>query len=202
MRSHVGSASNKEAAVELELIRGKELFSLHEFLTPEECEAFIARSEQAGYEEATINTLAGTLARPEVRNNDRLIFDDPTLAADWFRRAEPFLPARLGKWAVLGLNERFRFYRYDPGQRFKRHYDASFQRRLNEQSFLTLMVYLNDGYAGGETAFYYPNDQPMATVQPCRGSALVFDHQQVHEGAAVTEGRKYVLRTDVMYRRT
>jgi prolyl 4-hydroxylase len=31
--------------------------------------------------------------------------------------------------------------------------------------------------------------------------ALVFDHQQVHEGAAVESGRKYVLRTDVMYRR-
>jgi len=29
--------------------------------------------------------------------------------------------------------------------------------------------------------------------------ALVFVHQQLHEGASVLNGRKYVLRTDVMY---
>ena len=29
--------------------------------------------------------------------------------------------------------------------------------------------------------------------------ALVFRHLQVHEGAPIVEGRKYVLRTDVMY---
>ena len=29
--------------------------------------------------------------------------------------------------------------------------------------------------------------------------ALIFDHFLLHEGAAVTRGRKYVLRSDVMY---
>jgi len=29
--------------------------------------------------------------------------------------------------------------------------------------------------------------------------ALVFIHRQLHEGAPVIQGRKYVLRTDVMY---
>ena len=29
--------------------------------------------------------------------------------------------------------------------------------------------------------------------------ALVFAHLQLHEGAPVLDGRKYVLRTDVMY---
>jgi hypothetical protein len=32
--------------------------------------------------------------------------------------------------------------------------------------------------------------------------ALVFVHEQLHEGAAVESGRKYVLRTDVMYVRS
>jgi len=35
---------------------------------------------------------------------------------------------------------------------------------------------------------------------PERGKALVFYHRQVHEGTPVVRGRKYVLRTDVMYR--
>jgi predicted 2-oxoglutarate/Fe(II)-dependent dioxygenase YbiX len=187
--------------MEREAIRGDSLFVIHQFLAPGECEQFISRSEQAGYEAATINTGRAALHRPDVRNNSRIIFDDAELAANWFQRAQPFLPQRQGQWALLGLNERFRFYRYDIGESFKRHYDASFQRRYGEQSFLTLMVYLNDGYTGGTTAFYHANDQPMANVEPQAGMALVFDHDQVHEGAPVTEGRKYVLRTDVMYRR-
>ncbi len=39
-------------------------------------------------------------------------------------------------------------------------------------------------------------------VKPECGKALVFFHRQLHEGAAVIRGRKYVLRSDIMYRRT
>jgi prolyl 4-hydroxylase len=36
-------------------------------------------------------------------------------------------------------------------------------------------------------------------VTPEAGLALIFDHDLLHEGAAVLEGQKYVLRSDVMY---
>lgn len=42
---------------------------------------------------------------------------------------------------------------------------------------------------------------PRASAARLRGTALLFEHQQVHEGAVVRSGRKYVLRTDVMYGR-
>jgi hypothetical protein len=137
--------------------------------------------------------------RKDVRNNERVIVDDFDLAAAWFERARPFLQERLGEWRIVGFNERFRYYRYDPGQVFRRHYDGPFYRSNGEQSFVTFMAYLNDGYTGGTTDFYYPNDDLKASVAPKRGMALVFDHQQVHEGAVILTGRKYVLRTDVMY---
>ena len=38
-------------------------------------------------------------------------------------------------------------------------------------------------------------------VVPGEGDVLVFSHAIVHAGAAVTAGRKYALRTDVMYSR-
>jgi hypothetical protein len=38
--------------------------------------------------------------------------------------------------------------------------------------------------------------------RPERGTALVFVHHQLHEGASVRSGRKCVLRTDVMYAAT
>ena len=31
------------------------------------------------------------------------------------------------------------------------------------------------------------------------GQVLIFEHRQLHEGAPVLAGKKYVLRTDVMY---
>jgi predicted 2-oxoglutarate/Fe(II)-dependent dioxygenase YbiX len=87
-------------------------------------------------------------------------------------------------------------YRYDPGQSFKWHRDGYFERPEGfprQRSRLTYMVYLNDDFEGGETAFR------GFEVTPVKGMALVFHHPVLHQGAAVTRGRKYVVRTDVMY---
>ena len=103
---------------------------------------------------------------------------------------------------AVGVNERIRFYRYDPGQQFDWHTDGFFRRDELEQSRLTFMVYLNDGFAGGETSFSGDGCTPRFadfSVTPSTGLALFFTHMLPHKGQPVTEGRKYVLRTDVMY---
>jgi hypothetical protein len=41
----------------------------------------------------------------------------------------------------------------------------------------------------------------MIRITPVKGMALLFHHPVLHRGDAVTAGRKYVLRTDVMYGR-
>lgn len=182
-------------------IDGDRIFVIRAFCTEQECEAFVAGSESGGYQDATINTVAGVRINREIRNNARMILDDPSLADRLWQRLQPFVPTTLEDWQVLGLNERFRFYRYDPGQRFAPHFDGSFERATGERSHLTFMVYLNDDFTGGETKFYDINQRDVcrATVRPERGMALVFAHLQLHEGAPVLDGRKYVLRTDVMY---
>ena len=70
-----------------------------------------------------------------------------------------------------------------------------YQRSDDEFSQFTLMVYLNDDLQGGETTF------TRLSIKPETGTALLFFHQIEHAGAPVTTGVKYVLRTDVMYRR-
>ena len=45
------------------------------------------------------------------------------------------------------------------------------------------MVYLNEGFEGGATAFH--KSQPSLLVTPERGKALVFYHRQLHEGTPV-----------------
>ncbi|MBZ0287412.1 MAG: 2OG-Fe(II) oxygenase [Anaerolineae bacterium] len=176
-------------------------FVLRYVLTAEECAAYIALSEQIGYEPATITTAAGAELRPDIRNNDRVIHDDPTLAEKLWPLVADALPPWVGDRPVVGFNERFRFYRYDPGQRFDWHFDGAFERENGERSFYTVLFFLNDGFEGGETRFRVRDGDGVKTVgvQPVTGHALIFRHEMLHEGSAVSAGRKYILRTDVMY---
>ncbi len=185
----------------------EDVFVIRGFLSPGECEHHIATTEAAGYGDAPISTLAGPVINKGMRNNDRVMIDNPALAATLWDRLHPFLPARRGtRWDAAGLNERFRFYRYDPGQQFDWHFDGAFERSPKEVSAFTFMVYLNDGFGGGATDFDFPlmtgvsNDTWQSSVIPEAGMALVFIHRILHRGAPVTSGRKYVLRSDVMYR--
>ena len=180
-------------------LEGDNIFVIPGFLSEADCEQLIAQSEQHGYGDAPLWTGFGFVVDRTVRNNARVMVDDPALAAALWIRARPLIPARFGRWEAVGLNERLRYYRYDVHERFAPHYDGAFQRDDIEQSKLTFMVYLNEGFDGGETIFHKPGC--MITVRPERGKALVFAHRQLHEGAAVRRGRKYVLRTDVMYRK-
>lgn len=175
------------------------IFVIHDFLSLEECEQFIRVTEEAGYGDAPINTLAGFVMRKDVRNNDRVMIDDIPLAQHLWQRAQEFFPARYLRWEPIGLNERFRYYRYEIGQRFAVHADGCFARDNGERSHFTFMVYLNDGFLGGTTNFYLYGDEKLI-VCPKRGMALAFHHPLLHEGAPVEKGVKYVMRTDVMYR--
>jgi hypothetical protein len=101
------------------------------------------------------------------------------------------------------MNERLRVYRYDVGQKFDWHLDGHFERRTGERSFFTFMAYFNEDFEGGTTSFSH--DQSHAStgnvlqVIPKTGMALLFHHPILHRGDPIIAGRKYVLRTDVMY---
>ena len=167
-------------------------------LSPDAGAALIARIDGLGFAPAPITTSVGFVMRPDIRNNTRVIFDDAPLAAALFERVRPHVPAEMcGGRRPVGANERFRAYRYEPGQRFAPHFDGAYVRDRREASLLTFMVYLNEGFGGGETDFL----DLASSVVPRTGTALLFQHGLLHEGCRVTSGVKYVLRTDVMYRR-
>ena len=180
------------------IVLHEDAFLIPNFLTAEECQQYIDMSEKAGYEEATITIDAQQqkfAMMKSIRNNYRLIFHDFELADKLWRRALPYLPAEIWLYKTVGFNEQFRFYRYDIGERFNKHRDGSFVRNNTEKSLLTFLIYLNEGFEGGTTAF------DDFEVKPQTGAALCFAHELKHTGTPVHEGRKYVLRTDVMYRR-
>ena len=130
------------------------------------------------------------------------------------------------RWRAVGLNERLRFFKYEPGDYFRPHSDGRYVDGSGDgiyaadapTSFLTMMVYLNAPERGGDTRFLRTPSAPRrgengrdradaadddggVAVTPAAGSALVFDHRLRHEGCLLEAGVKYAIRTDVMFER-
>ena len=175
-----------------------DVVTLPKFLSPAECKNWIRWAEKEGFDSAPVTTALGPILLPRVRNNTRVMLDDVEAASDLWSRLLPLLPGGLRAEQPVGLNERFRFYRYDPGQRFAPHCDGYYARPDgSEVSRLTLLLYLNGDCLGGETRLISP---VAREIRPETGSVLIFPHGFCHEGCEVFAGRKYVLRTDVMFR--
>jgi predicted 2-oxoglutarate/Fe(II)-dependent dioxygenase YbiX len=171
------------------------IWTIEDFLTKKECEMLITFSEKAGYSEADVSLESGAKMIKGIRNNYRLVHEDPELAQILFQKLKEFCPQNIENKVCTGLNERFRFYKYELNQRFKRHIDGRFKRSEDEESRITFMIYLNDDFEGGATTF------DDLSIQPKQGNALCFIHEQKHEGSPVVNGVKYVLRSDVMYKK-
>lgn len=177
-----------------DLIPDNLAFTLHPFLSPAECQERIAWSEAIGYADAPVTTSSGPVMIPDYRNNTRVMVDDLPLAAHLWRRFAPWAPPVEG-WVACGFNERLRYYRYDPGEFFAPHRDGAFIRSREELSLFTLLFYLNEGFTGGDTVLQ------QNPVRPATGLALCFVHRLIHASTTIVQGRKYVLRSDLMYRR-
>ena len=189
---------------------------IENILTHKECQQLIELAERKGYEAALVNIGGGRQKlMSDVRNNDRCIIDDPeTMEVIWQRilsvcqdRELLHGPYRDQTAFAVGLNERMRILRYDPGTYFAPHFDGSYRRgleagleRRGEASYITAQFYLNEGFQGGATRFMNCRNESIGfDLIPKTGSILLFQHDMYHEGSLLVEGRKYALRTDVMY---
>lgn len=178
------------------IVYTQDIFTINNFLSHDECTALIHKSEEIGYAEAMVDVGGGQQRMIKgVRNNERVLYKDENYAALIWDRLKEFAPLGKAGENACGLNELFRFYKYSPGQRFKMHKDGPFVRNEQESSQYTFLIYLNDAYTGGETIF-----SSGEIIRPEMGAALIFHHPLRHEGALLTTGTKYVLRTDIMYR--
>merc|ERR1711972_793331 len=73
-------------------------------------------------------------------------------------------------------------------------------------SQMSMVLYLNDDFASGETRFFPDRRRTdfSVDVPASRGAALFFYHgehplSQLHEGSRVSRGTKYIIRVDVLY---
>lgn len=172
-------------------------WTVDEALPPELCAAYIDRFRRGAAEVAPI---IGEGGRPvvelETRNNTRVMWDDEAEANSLLDRVRAQVPARLMGLELVGANPRLRIYRYAVGERHGAHWDTIVELPDGVRSLLTLVFYLNEGFAGGETDFV----ELDAKVSPRTGRALLFQHRVLHRACEVHSGDKFVLRTDVLYR--
>lgn len=126
------------------------------------------------------------------------------------------------------MNSRWRFNKYLEKQKFAPHFDAGFTKNINESTHLTFILYLNEGFNGGETIFFpegtndssqivknsgklfgwsKPNEVKEVKVIPKIGLVLVFFHNGAlsprHEGAPhhSPDMSKYIIRSDIVFQR-
>lgn len=189
--------------MQFEMLDPQGAWLVHDFMPPAECRACIVTSEANQYGPAPLTRPEGPVLAPDVRNNSRVTMTDPALADSMWRRLKDFVPPSMLDWSgqerrAVGVHERLRYLRYDAGERFARHFDGTVAKG-EEASLLTLLVYLNDGFEGGQTIFYTDHEELKFVVRPRRGTALLFLHNMCHEGAWVLSGRKYVLRSEVLF---
>jgi predicted 2-oxoglutarate/Fe(II)-dependent dioxygenase YbiX len=184
-----------------------DIFTVSAIFSRDECLDLIARAESLGFEAASVRTSHGPQMMTQIRNNDRVVFQDAELANEMWERIRPFLPV-LNDQIACGVDSQLRIYRYFPGQQFKRHKDGAVTNESGQTSKLSYLVYLNDDCDGGSTTFkeYHEvngtREKIESVVMPTTGTALLFRHERWHEGTPVASGAKYVLRTDVFYTAT
>jgi hypothetical protein len=96
-------------------------FVLSNVLTPRECEQLLAVSEAMGYcDDAPVS-----LGR-DIRHNESCTWiADDTITAPIYQRVARLLPPEVAGGAVVGINGRFRLYKYNTDDVFRPHTDGS-----------------------------------------------------------------------------
>ena len=189
-------------------------------LTPKECEFLIRVSETAGYEQALVNIGGGRQKlMTDYRNSHRVMIDSAALGSAIFSKIrdhlrkllaeKEFFPPNIG--TAYEFNERLRFLRYTGGEFFEQHMDGCYMRprhhpKAGDRSALTVLLYLNQGYDGAtrifNTSYRMGNQEEHESfhdVEPETGMMFVHDHRLLHSGQPITNGTKYVIRTDIMF---
>lgn len=123
------------------------------------------------------------------------VIDDPILALRLFYRLAEVLPATRECAELVGLKPLLRCVRYSAGEGTELHGDPVRETIDGQRSHLSVLLFLNDDFAGGAIEF----PEVGRIVEPRVGRALVFPHEAIHRDRAVERGSKFVLEAEVFY---
>ena len=200
-------------------IDGAFAFLVKGVLSPPECRLLVSAAEQETFTERT-------QLPDRSKNSGTCAVWSPDLASHVFERLGHLLPATAGISAdndkiatlyqlradgwpqcgalgrLVGVSPYVRVERYPCGAQLPPHRDTCVQVHGMSDSFttLTIVVYLNDAFDGGETRLAI-SAEPSAwlDIRADMGDAIVFRQEILHMGGEVVCGSKYILRCDAIY---
>ncbi len=148
------------------------------FLTEDECNVLIGLGESGKLDHGKISSKKIGYRKAMVRwfGDDEII------------QRVKLEVARLSQ-VPLEKQEEFHFVKYEQSGEYKEHYDGQGRQK-------TALIYLNQGYSGGET--YFPNINRM--IKPETGKLIIWDNlkngekdkDSLHAGLPVQFGTKYI----------
>lgn len=161
-------------------------------LTREESQALVSIAKPMLSPSVVIHPSTGQAVPHPVRTSDNASF--PYVLETPFIHALNMRFAAASQTAVE-WGEPLQVLRYRPGQQYRPHFDAL--PATENQRIITMIAYLNDGYAGGETHF----TSTGAAITSRTGDVLMFRNVQAdgrpdpltqHAGLPVRSGEKFI----------
>jgi hypothetical protein len=213
---------SQENKTEIKRTNLKNGFVLENFFSEEECSHYIDQSLEIGYK-----PLSGEYPS-RYRNCERACVLSEDLSSVMWKKIVKFLTKEDidgikpmdfnndGIWKPFKVNEGMKFTKYLKGQYFKPHIDGLITLKENESTIHTVIVYLNDDFEGGDTHFLKvpeegfvkflenskdENYEILETYRPKKGACLIFPNYHCHSGSTLTNGTKYILRTEIVFKR-
>lgn len=216
---------NPKLQENLTLESGKKLIKLDLF-SDNECQHIINNSKRFGLE--SLDTYS-----QKIRQANRLCIIDKKLEEiinirlndiiKTLNNLKPFGLGLDGIWIPIGINNCFRISEYNaPSIGFTEHFDNPYCESELVKSVLSIVVYLNQDFDGGQTIIYdQPNQKHISgltvkeeiklhggidkyqqyIIKPKTGLCIMFNHDLLHKSENILKGTKYILRTDLVYKK-
>jgi hypothetical protein len=164
------------------------IWLINNLLTETECRYLILKTREKGFKSALNGEKHGRFNEETFINNSNI------LKLIRLRLLNVFNNHSEATFSIQNTTEVLEFYRYKKGDFVSPHSDTPIQVSESNKSNYTLVIYLNEGFEGGET-FFRLNDLKIKTNQ---GSAVLFDQNLIHGGSKIIEGEKYILRLCIL----
>lgn len=184
--------------------KGYDVYEIYDLLSPGECKQLIADAKEKGLDTSLIWDYSG--AGNQIDDSHR------KSKQTWFTDEEHAISSKLGRITtyITGIpqthQEALQVAMYEPSGKFNEHYDAcvgedkAYCDKMNAhagQRRATLLVYLNDGFEGGNTEFVNVG----ISITPAKGKGILFwntrDDESIideskHKGSVVVKGEKWI----------
>jgi prolyl 4-hydroxylase len=175
-----------------QLSQSPEVYVFDKLFLPAECEYLVETAKPLLQPSVVVDPVTGQLRPHPIRTSDGAAF--PLASEDLVISALNRRIASLSATEVA-CGEPLQVLRYRPGQEYRPHFDGLPGGK--NQRVLTLLVYLNAGYRGGETRF----TRADLTFAGKLGDGLLFrnaqpgrapDPKAEHAGLPVSRGEKFL----------